>query len=244
MKLEICVGSIHSAMNAQKGGADRVELCDNLFEGGTTASYGAIKFCVENLDIGTMVIIRPRAGDFLFSSEEVDVMLSDIKMARELGAQGVVIGVLKADGHVDVETCKRLVEASGDLDVTFHRAFDMAIDWQQALEDVIGLGCSRLLSSGQEISSFEGAETLAEMVKQADGRISIMPGGGITMRNLERIAEITGVTEMHMAAHIEQQSQMQYQHDGAFMGGELRKPEFAIDVAGVGAVAGFKKLMS
>lgn len=244
MELEICIGSVHSALNAQAGGADRVELCDNLFEGGTTASYGAIKFCAENLSIGTMVIIRPRAGDFLFSPEETQVMLSDIKMARELDVQGVVIGALKADGHVDVETCKRLVEAAGDLDVTFHRAFDMAIDWQQALEDVIGLGCSRLLSSGQEISSFEGAETLAKMVKQSDGRISIMPGGGITERNLERIAKITGVTEMHMAAHVEQASGMQFQHDGAFMGGELRKPEFAVDVAGVAAVANFKRLMS
>lgn len=244
MKLEICIGSVHSALNAQAGGADRVELCDNLFEGDTTASYGAVKFCVENLSIGTMVIIRPRAGDFLFSPEEMQVMLADIKMARDLGVQGVVIGALKANGHVDVENCKRLVEAAGDLDVTFHRAFDMTIDWQQALEDVIGLGCSRLLSSGQEISSFEGAETLAKMVKQADGRISVMPGGGITMRNLERIAEITGVTEMHMAAHVEQASGMQFQHDGAFMGGELRKPEFAVDVAGVAAVANFKKLMN
>lgn len=243
MKLEICVGSVVSALNAQAGGADRIELCDNLFEGGTTPSYGAIKLCVERLSIGIMVIIRPRGGDFLYEADELQVMLDDVKMARDLGVQGVVIGALKADGQVDVDMCKRLVDVAGDLDITFHRAFDMAIDYKQALEDVIDIGCSRLLTSGQEISAFEGAERIAQMVEQAGDRLSILPGGGINARNMQKVIDITGAKELHMSAHVSQTSGMQYQHAGAFMGGALRKEEFSISVASADKVVQLKQIM-
>ena len=244
MKLEICVGSVASAINAQAGGADRIELCDNLFEGGTTPSYGALKYCAEQLLIDTMVIIRPRGGDFLFDDAEFQVMIEDVKMAQRLGVHGMVIGALKADGHIDVDMCKGLVDVAGDMQVTFHRAFDMSIDWQQALEDVIEIGCARLLTSGQEVSAFEGAERLAQMVKQAGDRLIIMPGGGINARNMQKIIDMTGVQELHMSAHVSQDSGMQYQHTGAFMGGALRKPEFLISVASADKVADLKRVMS
>ena len=244
MKLEICVGSVVSAINAQAGGADRIELCDNLFEGGTTPSYGAIKLCAEKLSLGVMVIIRPRGGDFLYNADEFEVMREDVKMARDLGVQGVVIGALQADGHVDVDMCKRLVDVAGDLDITFHRAFDMTIDWQKALEDVIDIGCSRLLTSGQEVSAFEGAERIVQMIKLADDRLTILPGGGINARNMQKIIEMTGVSELHMSAHVSQDSGMHYQHAGAFMGGALRKPEFSISVASADKVGQLKQIMS
>lgn len=226
MKVEICIDSAEGMAAAAKGGADRVELCDNLMEGGTTPSAGTIKQARALGSLGLMVIIRPRGGDFLYSDVEFDVMLDDIRMAKQLGADGVVIGCLKADGSVDMERNARLIEAAGKLSVTFHRAFDMTPDPRAALEDVIKLGAARVLTSGQEGSAYEGMDLIAELVRLAAGRVVVMPGGGITPRNVRRIVQTTGVTEVHLSARSGVESGMVYRNSRVFMGGTLRPPEY------------------
>ncbi len=227
IKFEVCLDSVNSAIEAQAGGADRVELCDNLFEGGTTPSAGAIKMAREKLTIGLHVIIRPRGGDFCYSDVEMEVMIQDVITARELGADGVVIGILTPEGLVDVERCKVLVEAAGDLNVTFHRAFDMTRDPFEAMETIIGLGCSRILTSGQEATVYEGMDLLYKLVQKAGNRIIIMPGNGISERNLHKIMEGIGASEYHVYLHEPKASQMTYKPDHIYMGGLLRQPEFS-----------------
>jgi len=226
MKLEICVDSATGAHAAARGGADRVELCDNLLEGGTTPSAGTIKVARRGLRIGLQVIIRPRGGDFLYQADEIEVMREDIRMARDLGADGVVIGCLTAAGDVDQALTAELVALARPMNVTFHRAFDMCRDPQAALEAIIALGIDRLLTSGQEASCLEGIELLAGLQRQAAGRIIIMPGGGITARNVQRIVRETGVTEVHMSARSAVESGMDYRNGRVFMGGTLRPAEY------------------
>lgn len=198
--LEICIDGVSSARAAATGGADRVELCANLPEGGTTPSAGMIRSVRAAFSGGLMVIIRPRGYDFLYSGDEMEVMLHDIRTARDLGADGVAIGCLTADGRVDKERCACLIEAAGPLDITFHRAFDMTLDLSEALEDIIGLGIRRVLSSGGKPDVLSGAGILAGLVKQAAGRISIMSGGGVTEDNIAEIVRATGVAEAHLSA--------------------------------------------
>src|SRR5690349_2336120 len=169
--IEVCVDSVESAMAAERGGADRVELCDNLLEGGTTPSAGTIKVARQQLKIGLQVIIRPRGGDFLYNDHEIDVMKEDIRTAKELGANGVVIGCLTAEGDIDRDLTRQLLELARPMNVTFHRAFDMCRDPQRGLEDLVALGADRVLTSGQEASCLEGLELLAALQKQAAGRI-------------------------------------------------------------------------
>jgi copper homeostasis protein len=226
MRVEICVDSAAGAFAAEQGGADRVELCDNLLEGGTTPSAGCIKVTRRGLKIGLQVIIRPRGGDFLYSTQELEVMREDIRMAKELGADGVVLGCLTPDGDVDHERMRELIALARPLNVTFHRAFDMCRDPQRALEDVIALGADRLLTSGQEASCMEGLELIEKLHKQAAGRIIVMPGGGITPRNVDRIVAATGVNEVHLSARKTIESGMAYRNSRVFMGGTLRPPEF------------------
>lgn len=226
-KFEVCLDSVESAIEAQAGGADRVELCDNLFEGGTTPSAGAIKLAREKLTIGLHVIIRPRGGDFCYSDIEMDVMKQDVIMARELGADGVVIGVLTPDGQVDRERSGILIEAAGDMNVTFHRAFDMTRDPFEAMETIINLGCSRILTSGQEATVYEGMDLLKKLVQKAGNRIIIMPGNGISERNLDKIMKGIGAAEYHVYLHEPKASQMTYKPDHIYMGGLLRQPEFS-----------------
>jgi copper homeostasis protein len=226
MILEICIDSVHSAVEAEKGGADRVELCANLFEGGTTPSAGTIALCRKHIHIGLYVLVRPRGGDFLYTDLEMEVMKEDIKTAKNLGADGIVIGALTAEGEVDTEKMKQLIALATPLPVTFHRAFDMAKSPLKALEDIIGLGAKRLLTSGQEKTAFEGTDLLAELVKKANNRIIVMAGGGVSERNIPKIRALTGITEFHSSARTKVASQMQYQNNQAFMGGELRLPEF------------------
>ena len=214
-------------MAAERGGADRVELCDNLLEGGTTPSAGAIKLARQQTRLGLHVIIRPRGADFLYSPVELAVMREDILTARSLGADGVVIGCLTADGDIDGERTAALVEAARPMSVTFHRAFDMCRDPRGGLEKLIDLGVDRLLTSGQEATVIEGLELIAELQRQAAGRIIIMPGGGITLRNVRRIAEATGVGEVHLSARAGVESRMQHRNSRVFMGGTLRPPEFS-----------------
>lgn len=198
--LEICAGSLSSALNAQHGGADRVELCDNLYEGGTTPSYGMIKTCRSLLKIPVFPIIRPRGGDFVYSEEEFEVMKQDISACSDLGCEGVVFGLLLPDGTVDIERCKELVSISGTMQLTFHRAFDRCVNRENGLEEIIRMGFHRVLTSGGADHAYDAIPELEGLVRQAGSRISVMPGSGITGQNLLKIAEGTKAFEFHSTA--------------------------------------------
>ncbi|MCA8829573.1 copper homeostasis protein CutC [Hymenobacter pini] len=198
--LEICAGSVQSAVAAQAGGAHRIELCQSLEQGGITPSYGTIQRALAQLTIPVFVLIRPRPGNFVYDTQELAIMEADIRQCRALGCAGVVLGVLDETGRVAVEACQRLMEAAGPLPVTFHRAFDACPDQAQALEDVIGLGCQRILTSGGKATAPEGQAQLAALVRQAAGRISIMPGSGITPATIREVARSTGAEEFHASA--------------------------------------------
>lgn len=199
-KIEICANSVESAVKAQEGGAYRVELCAGIPEGGTTPPFGDMRMARQLLQQTKLhVIIRPRGGDFLYSPLEQEIMLHDIKVARQLGADGVVFGCLTAEGDVDMDAMKKLMNAVGDMNVTFHRAFDMCKDPKKALEQIIELGCTRILTSGQEANAVKGIPLLKELVEQADGRIIIMPGCGVNPNNIRQIAEETGASEFHFS---------------------------------------------
>ncbi|MBL0201135.1 MAG: copper homeostasis protein CutC [Chitinophagaceae bacterium] len=213
-RLEVIGFTIESCILAQAAGAHRIELCDNPGEGGTTPSYGFIKAARENLRIELYPIIRPRGGDFFYSDAEFDVMKVDVKLCKELGCDGVVIGMLNADGTVDKKRCKELVEIAYPLGVTFHRAFDRVSDAAQALEDVIEIGCERILTSGLVPNALNGAETLAALIKQADERIIIMPGSGIRAGNIIELAQKTGAVEFHTSARMNIDSKMNYTNEG------------------------------
>ncbi len=225
--LEICIDGVASALAASKGGADRVELCANLPEGGTTPSAGMIRAVRRVFSGGLMVIIRPRGYDFLYSAEEMDAMLEDVLVAREFGADGVVIGCLKADGTVDEERCARLIEAAGPLDVTFHRAFDMTRDLGEALETICSLGVKRILTSGGKPDVPAGAVAIADLVKQSAGRVSLMPGGGVTPENLAEIVRATGVREIHLSARHRVNGGMTFRNEGCFMGTFSKDDEYS-----------------
>lgn len=210
--LEIASNSVASALAAQRGGADRIELFDNLAEGGTTPSFGSIVLAREQLQIPLFVLIRPRPGDFHYDALERELMLRDIQQCRALGCDGVVIGALDAEGNVDVPLCHELVKAAGVMQVTFHRAFDAARDLPAALEDVVSLGCQRVLSSGGQASAEAGAAVLAALVKQAAGRISVMAGAGIRPGNIAAVAKATGCIELHASAKGTRHSGMRFQN--------------------------------
>ena len=236
LTFEICIDSVESAIAAQQGGAHRVELCDSLIEGGTTPSAGTIALARRQVDIDVNVIIRPRGGDFCYSDIEFEIMKYDIEQAKQLGANGVVIGLLNPDGAVDVERTQQLVELARPLSVTFHRAFDMTRDPFEALEAIINVGVDRILTSGQEPSVLEGLDLIAELVQKAGDRIIIMPGGGITERNIGKIVAQSGVKEVHVVGVVSAESRMTYRNPHVFMGGELRPPEFTRMITDAGQV--------
>jgi copper homeostasis protein len=209
-RLEICAFNLPSALIAQQAGADRIELCASPHEGGTTPSIGSIHSARERLRIALYPIIRPRGGDFLYSDEEFEVMLRDIRSCKQAGCNGVVIGMLMADGTVDRARCARLVETAYPLGVTFHRAFDWAANPFEALETVIQVGCERVLTSGQKPTAEEGADLIDQLVRAADDRIVIMPGSGVRSANIAGLAEKTGATEFHTSARLLQASAMEY----------------------------------
>ena len=230
-KIEICANSVESAVKAQEGGAYRVELCAGIPEGGTTPSFGDIRMARQLLQNTKLhVIIRPRGGDFLYSPLELEIMLHDIKVARQLGADGVVFGCLTAEGDIDIPAMKMLMNAVGDMSVTFHRAFDMCKNPQEALEQIIALGCSRILTSGQEPNAVKGIPLLKELVKQADGRIIIMPGCGVNPSNILHIAEETGACEFHFSGRSTFESGMIYRNPKVSMGGTVKIEEYEKDV--------------
>ena len=199
-RFEICANSVASCIAAQEGGADRVELCAGIPEGGTTPSYGMIRSARASINIGLNVIIRPRGGDFLYSEEEIQEMIYDIHAAKELGADGLVFGCLTPEGEVDIPVMRRLMEAAGRTPVTFHRAFDHTRDPFKALEDIISLGCVRILTSGCQPTAYEGAPVIARLIIAADDRIIIMPGCGITEYNIREISGMTNAKEYHFSA--------------------------------------------
>lgn len=200
LQLEICAASLASALAAQAGGAHRIELCQNLEQGGITPSYGLIKEVMAQLHIPVFVLIRPRPGGFVYSPGELAIMRADIELCRTLGCAGVVLGVLDAAGRIDVAQCQELVTLAQPLEVTFHRAFDACADQTQALENVVALGCQRILTSGGQPSATAGQDQLAALVAQAAGRVRIMPGAGITGANLRTLIAHTGAQDFHASA--------------------------------------------
>lgn len=230
-KIEICANSVESAIKAQEGGAYRVELCAGIPEGGTTPPFGDMRMARQMLHQTKLhVIIRPRGGDFLYSPLEQEIMLHDIKVARQLGADGVVFGCLTAEGDVDMAAMKKLMNAVGDMNVTFHRAFDMCKDPFKALEQIIELGCTRILTSGQESNAVKGIPLLKELVKQADGRIIIMPGCGVNPGNIKQIAEETNATEFHFSGRSSYESDMIFRNPKVSMGGTVKIEEYQRDI--------------
>lgn len=193
---EACVGNYNEALLAAKRGANRIELCDNLMEDGTTPSYGTIKKTIETLDIPVMVIIRPRGGDFSYTKDELEIMKYDVQVCKDLGASGVVIGAIK-DSMVDKDIIKELVLIAKPMKITFHMAFDEVEDKYYAIDQLIDLGIDSILTKGGNENAMLGKDSLRDLVKYANGRISIMPGKGVNMENRDFILEYTGACEVH-----------------------------------------------
>ena len=196
--LEICLDSVESAIAAQEGGAHRIELCENLAEGGTTPGVAMIEYVRKSISIGLHIMIRPRPCDFCYSSPEFELMKNDIAIAKRCGADGIVFGILNADGTVDTERTRMLVDLAKPMSVTFHRAFDVAREPFKALEDIIECGVNRLLTSGQQASAIEGIGVIGKLVKQAGNHLIIMPGAGIHEGNVNTILARSGAKEIHI----------------------------------------------
>ena len=216
--IEACVDSYASCRAAYRGGADRLELCAHLVIGGTTPSTALFRQVQRDIPVKTNILIRPRFGDFLYSKEELEQMCEEIRTYRELGAHGVVIGALTPDGDLDLDAMRRLMNCAGNMDVTLHRAFDVCRDPKEALEQAVSLGMNTILTSGQQNSAVKGAELLAELQRQAAGRIRIQAGGGICADAIRELYPKTGVTAYHMSGKIELASPMQYRKENVNMG--------------------------
>ena len=242
--VEACVDSIESALAAAAGGAHRIELCANLVEGGTTPSAGTLAVCRARLDIPIFVLIRPRGGDFLYSAPELAVMMEDIRRAKQAGAHGVVTGVLRADGGIDEDRARELIAAARPLQVTFHRAFDVCRDAAAALETLITLGVDRVLTSGQAATAPEGAQTIARLVRQAAGRIGILPGGGITAENAAALVQATGVTEVHLTGAVTQQSGMTFRAPTVVIGNAAPRSEYEWSVTDAERIRSVVRLLA
>jgi copper homeostasis protein len=227
---EVCVDSVDSAVAAEQGGATRVELCAALLEGGLTPSAGTIAITRAQVSIGLQVMIRPRGGDFLYSDTEFASMKHDIELAKQLGSNGVVFGLLTAAGDIDSDRTRVLLDLAKPMNVTFHRAFDMTRDPIAALETLIELGINRVLTSGQEVSALEGAELVHGLLVHADDKIIVMPGGGITEQNIKKVLDTTGAKEIHVTGTRTKNSAMTFRNDRCFMGGVIRPPEYSMTI--------------
>ncbi len=201
--IEVAAFTLESALLAQKAGADRVEFCNDPFGGGTTPSTGQLKVARKMLKLQLFPIIRPRGGHFVYTDAEFEAMKTDIQLCRAIGCDGVVMGMLTPDGQVDTERCAELVTHAGNMSLTFHRAFDRCIDPAKALEDIIELGFDRILTSGQALTAMEGATTIWDLTKQADERISLMPGGGVRTENLAALVKATAAWEFHTSVRMD-----------------------------------------
>jgi Uncharacterized protein involved in copper resistance len=225
--IEICANSAQSCVEAEAGGARRVELCAGIPEGGTTPSYGEILMAQKLTSIIDInVIIRPRGGDFLYTSTEIESMLSDIELAKQMNVHGVVFGCLTKQGDIDMPLMRRLIEASKPLSVTCHRAFDVCREPFVALEQLIELGCDRILTSGQQSDAVRGIPMIKELVRRANGRIIIMPGCGVREDNIDLIEAETGAKEFHTSARSIVYSGMEYRNENVPMGSSIVTSEF------------------
>jgi len=210
--LEIATSDFETTKSAVKGGADRIELCANLNEGGTTPCYGTIYQCRERFDVLLYPIIRPRGGDFLYTDDEYEIMLHDVKLCKQLGCDGIVIGLLNKDGAIDKKRTAALIEIAYPMGVTFHRAFDRCRNPLEAMEQLIEIGCERILTSGQQPTVNEGMELITELNKMADHRIIIMPGSGVRLGNIKLLAEKTGCKEFHSSLRSRTKTKMEFIH--------------------------------
>jgi copper homeostasis protein len=233
--IEIATSDFLTTSAAIAGGADRIELCANLAEGGTTASYGLIRKCRESFSVQLYPIIRPRGGDFLFSEDEYSIMLEDVRLCKELGCDGIVVGLLNTDGTIDIKRTATIIEAVYPLGVSFHRAFDRCRDPFEAMEQLIAIGCERILTSGQQPLAPDGVELIAELNKIADSRIIIMPGSGVRKENIKMLASITGCVEFHSSLRAKQASAMSFVHP-AFAESEESYMNNTIEAAEVAAL--------
>jgi copper homeostasis protein len=224
--IEACVDTVESAIAAQRGGADRMELCASLLEGGTTPSSGAIEIARNNVSIPIYVMIRPRGGDFLYSHADFEVMKRDVEMAKSLGVDGVALGILTKDGDVDIQRTRELIERARPLDITFHRAFDMTRDPHRSLEELIALGVNRVLTSGQEASAAEGVRLIRSLVEAARGRIAIMAGGGLNESNIRQVVTSGGVRELHFSGRSELESAMHYRNPNVRLSSAQQPSEY------------------
>lgn len=227
IKTELCAYSVEACQIAARLGVNRVELCASPAEGGVTPSLASIERVAQIPNLDLSVMIRPRGGDFLYSDDEFQTMLLDIEYARKAGATGVVFGILTADGKVDVERTRQLVEAAGDMETTFHRAVDMAEDYAQAVEDIIAAGCKRILTSGSYDKAIDGIENIAKAVEVSRGRIEIMAGSGVVAKNAQQLAA-TGVDALHFSAKCMISGGMLYRNPRISMGGSDAVDEFAL----------------
>lgn len=243
MILEVCCGDLMSVIAAKEGGAQRIELCSALSEGGLTPSAALIAESLKARIAKVHVLIRPRNGDFLYTDEEVRLMEADIAAAVRAGADGIVIGALTPDGDVDIAACRRLVDAAGTASVTFHRAFDLCRDPWKSLEDVIALGCDRILTSGLAPTALEGIPTLRRLNDIAAGRITILAGGGINAGNARRIMDETGITELHASAKRTIGSAMRFRRDNVNMG-KPSADEYSRSVTDPASVAAILRAMN
>ena len=225
--VEACVDSVESARAAQAGGAGRIELCDNLYEGGTTPSPGLIALVRERVAIPIHVLVRPRGGDFIYDEDELRVMLGDIAFIKAAGADGVVLGALFPDGAVDDRSTRILIEAARPLSITFHRAFDLVRDPFEALDTLMALGADRVLTSGGAATAVEGLETLAAIAWRSEGRGTIIAGGGITEHNVGRIVNEAGVQEVHVRASKRRDSAMRFRRENVTLGKPYVPDEYA-----------------
>lgn len=235
--MEVCVDSVESAVSAAEGGASRLELCGNLAEGGTTPSLGMLRLVKEMVAIPVFVMLRPRGGDFLYSDLEFRVMREDLQLMKNNGADGIVFGMLTEDGNIDVERMKVLLGLAHPLPVTFHRAFDMTRDFDAALDILIEVGVERVLTSGGDATALEGLPVIEKLVKRSNGKIVVVPGGGITERNLSRILVGSGAIEYHCSARSSCTSGMRYQNTRVSMGASFGPLEFGVKRTDRGRVA-------
>lgn len=229
--IEVCVDRLDSVQVCAEYGVDRIELCSALSEGGLTPSIGFLQASRAIFSGKIMTMIRPRCGDFLYSSKEIDMMRSDIRAARDYGADGVVFGCLLPTGEIDEASTLRLLSAAGDIDVTFHRAFDVTRDLSLSLETLISLGIPRVLTSGGEADVWKGIHRLRDLIQQAAGRITILPGGGVNVVRISELLETTQATEFHLSARHSIDSAMIFQRDDIPMGASHITPEFVHKVA-------------
>jgi len=236
---EVCVEGVSGALAAAEGGAHRIELCAGLVEGGTTPSVGTLSAVLEAGSVDTMVLVRPRGGDFLYSDAELDVMVRDVRAVGAAGALGIATGALTREGEVDEVATAALREAAGDMSFTFHRAFDMTRDPLQALETLIELGVDRILTSGQAKSVPEGLDLIRELVGVAGDRIIIMPGAGIREENVRTVIRETGVREIHFTAFVEGESPMIHRNPRPLMGASRVPAEYELLLTDPGVVRAF-----